>query len=67
MTAKEARAMLSIAPSTDRPAAINRTLTQAQVVMVVREALPENDAEELPDWMEKRVYQVCRNQKRPRY
>ena len=67
MKAIEAIAMMETAPQSDtEPARVNKSLTQAQAVGLVRSWIKEYPPEYvLTPLMEKRVYQVCRNQKRP--
>jgi hypothetical protein len=76
MKLKEALLLLADAPRGDTPSRINPYLTQAQAVKIVENAVatlgrpknnpcqPEDDIDPL---MEKRVYQVTRNQRRPKY
>jgi hypothetical protein len=76
MKLKEALVLLADAPRGDTPSRINSCLTQAQAVKIVENALatfgrpknnpcqPEDDIDPL---MEKRVYQVTRDQFRPKY
>ena len=72
MTAKEALKLLETAPTSEKPSKINPILTQTQSVDIVRkgvESYVEQYGEDfvLMDLYEKRVYQVVRNQRRPRY
>ena len=68
MTTKEAQALLADAPRTENPSAVNPSLTQRQAVNIVCEGLAEDEENSvLSDIYEKRVYQVVRNQRRPRY
>ena len=76
MKLKKAIELLDKAPTGNEPSRLNPNLTQAQSVQIVRNAVatlgrpkgnpcgPEDDIDPL---MEKRVHQVARNQKRPRY
>ena len=76
MKLKEAIELLDKAPNDNKPSRINPSLTQAQAVLIVRNAVatlgrpkdnpcgPDDDIDPL---MEKRVYQVTRDQKRPKY
>jgi hypothetical protein len=76
MKLKEALVLLADAPRSDTPSRINSFLTQAQAVKIVENALatfgrpknkpcqPDDDIDPL---MEKRVYQVTRDQRRPKY
>jgi len=71
MKLKEAKEMLMTAKLGDEPSAVNPSLTKTQVVDIVRKGIvsEHNDDDEaiLTDLSEKRVYQVVRNQRRPRY
>ncbi len=67
MTKDEALEMLKNAPSGDVLSKINTGLTQRQCLDIVRSAVENYAKIELTDILEKRVYQVCRNQRRPRY
>ena len=76
MKLKEAIELLDKAPTGNEPSRLNPNLTQSQSVQIVRNAVatlgrpkgspcgPDDDIDPL---MEKRVHQVSRNQKRPRY
>jgi hypothetical protein len=76
MKLKDALVLLDHAPISDKPSRINPCLTEGQAVDIVLKAVatlgrpkdnpcgPEDDIHPL---MEERVYQVARNQKRPRY
>jgi hypothetical protein len=76
MKLKEALALLADAPRGDTPSRINSCLTQAQAVKIVENALatfrrpkdnPCQPEDDIDPFMEKRVYQVTRNQRRPNY
>lgn len=76
MLLKEALALLDQAPAGEEPAKLNPSITQAQAVQIVRNAVatlgrpkgkPCGPEDKIDTLMEKRVYQVYRNQKRPRY
>lgn len=76
MTLREAIALLDAAPYTDQPSAINPNLTQKQSVDIVRAAAatlghPKDKPCGLDDQVhpivEKHVWQVSKDQKRPRY
>ncbi len=64
MTKNEALKLLKSAPQGDTQSRVNPALTQAQVVKIVENGLPDG---ELPRLYERRVWQVVRNQKRPRF
>ena len=72
MTVKEARELLKTAPMGEGPSKVNPSLTRSQGVDIVRKGI-ESYAEQygedfiLTGLYEKRVYQVIRNQRRPRY
>ncbi len=72
MTIKEALVLLEDAPSDDTPSAINPVLTTSQSVTIVLDGilsyLKDNDENYvLSGLYEKRVWQVIKNQRRPRY
>lgn len=70
MTKAEARTMLDAAPCGDKPSAINPGITQADAVRIVMNAIGLEDAitsDPLNALLEKRVWQVFKNQKRPNY
>lgn len=73
MTLQEANALLDTAPLSDNPSRINKAITQAQAVEIVRKGINAGpralaaDGINLDPTMEKRVHQVTRNQSRPRY
>jgi len=72
MTIKEALELLESAPGGDQPSRVNPVFTQEQAVNTVVAGLSElltehNMDHELDDLLTKRVHQVCRNQRRPRY
>lgn len=73
MTLQEANALLDAAPVSDKPSRINKGITQAQAVEIVRKGINSGpralaaDGINLDPLMEKRVHQVSRNQRRPRY
>jgi len=68
MTKAEALEMLDKSPCGDCPSRINPSLTQADAVRIVRAGI---NAPSIPDpfdgLFEKRVWQVFKNQKRPKY
>ena len=50
------------------PSKLNPSLTRLESIIIVRRGIwSMEEDEELSDIFEKRVYQVSRNQKRPRY
>lgn len=68
MKKEEAIAMLQNADRSDLPAAINKILTRKQAVEIVEKGIiNQKDGVDINPLFEKRVYQVCRNQKRPKY
>ncbi len=72
MTIKEALVLLEDAPSDDSKAAMNPSLTTSQAVTIVLDGilayLKKNDEDYvLSDLFEKRVWQVVKNQRQPRY
>ena len=72
MTLQEANALLDTAPTGDKPSRLNPGLTLTQAVEIVRKGINSgpralaSDGINLDPLMEKRVYQVTRNRKRPR-
>ena len=66
MTKEEALELLETAPADSQPSKINPSLTRAQGVDIVRGGV-EASSDPLPPLMEKRVWQVVKNQRRPRY
>ena len=64
MTKDEALKLLEDAPQGDGPSKINPGYSQAEVVAIVKDGLPEGKLSRL---FEKRVWQAVRNQKRPRF
>ena len=69
MYASEAKEMLKTAPKDqNKQCVVNPLLTQADFFKVVNDAIKDKpDDELLHTIMEKRVYQLCRTQRRPRY
>lgn len=76
MKLKEALELLDKSPCGDVPSKLNPCLTQKQAVDIVKKAVATlgrpKDApcqldEDVDTLMEKRVWQVYKNQKRPRY
>lgn len=68
MTKEEALELLKDAPYDDKPSRLNPILTQKQAVDIVLKPIEKMKTGEVLDWIfEKRVYQVTRDQKRPRY
>ena len=68
MTKEEALEMLKVAPRGGKPSKVNPSLTQAQAVDLVEGWLKNKpDGEKIDRIFEKRVYQVARNQREPRY
>jgi hypothetical protein len=67
MTKDEALTMLANAPRGNEPSRVNPNLTVTQGIEIVMAAIAEyEDGKILPPLMEKRVHQVCKNQRRPR-
>ena len=73
MTVKEATELLKTAPKSEtKPARMNPVLTQAQAVKIVQDRIDAHEEKDGFDYVlgsiiEKRVYQVVRNQRRPKY
>ena len=68
MTKEEGIKLLSTAPKDDKPSRLNPSLTRQQGFDIVEKyllGLPEGAV--LPHLMEKRVHQIARDQKMPRY
>ena len=67
VTKQKALELLSSAPVGDTPSRVNPGLTTKQAVDIVRAAVEdESTGDPLDRLMEKRVWQVHRNQRRPR-
>jgi len=76
MKLKEALELLDAAPCGDAPSKLNPCLTQQQAVKIVRDAVatlgqpkdkPCGLDDDIDPLAEKRVRQVSKNQKRPKY
>lgn len=69
MTKEEALYMLENTPyKTKEPSRLNPALSQMQGVDIVRRAVLGRKTGEILDYLlEKRVWQVCQNKKRPNY
>jgi hypothetical protein len=68
MTKEEALKMLDAAPKSHKPSKVNRSISIAQGVQIIKDYIVTLEpGEVLKDLMEKRVYQVCRDQRRPKY
>jgi hypothetical protein len=68
MTKEEAIELLADAPRGDKPARLNPILTQSQAVEIIEKAIINKpDGAILDDIFEKRVWQVVKNQRQPRY
>lgn len=64
MTAKHALELLQLTPyaKDDKPSAVNPSLTRQQAVEIVTRAVLSYPADdELPDYISRRVRQVCEN------
>ena len=68
MTAKEAREMLKNTKPSALPFKVNPSLTHAEAIGIVERGISNyKDGDVLSDILEKRIYQVHKNQRRPRY
>lgn len=68
MTKEQALALLNKSPCGNTPSRVNPSLTEAQAVGIIKDYVSAIPGGELVDEMtEKRVYQVYKNQRRPRY
>ena len=67
MTKAEAFKLLETAPVGDSPSAINPSFTMTQAVEIVRDGIGALKRDPIPDIFEQRVWQVVKNQRRPRY
>ena len=69
MTVNEALELLLNAPCSNKPSKVNPALTELQVLEIMTTGLEESllPNGHLRPAIEKRIYQVARNQKRPRY
>ena len=71
MTYKEASEILAAIPPSDKPSKVNPFFTISRLTQIVKEAVWEGleggKADKYVDfWLEKRVLQVSRNQRRPK-
>lgn len=67
MTKQEALELLKSAPADNKPSRVNPILTRRQGVGIVREAIEGMRDGQIASIFEKRVWQVVKDQKRPRY
>ena len=67
MTKDEALELLETAPTGNMPSKLNPGMTQAQAVKIIRAGVEDSPEGKLMSLMEKRVWQVVKNQRRPRY
>jgi len=70
LTLDEAFALIEAAPQGDAPSRLNPSLTLSQGRQIILNALQEQRRQgrmTVDGIMEKRVYQIARNQRRPRY
>jgi hypothetical protein len=68
MLVSEALEMLTRAPQGEKPARINPVMSQAQAVDIVRKGLLSHPLDsKVSALYEKRVWQVFKNQRRPKY
>ena len=68
MTKAEAFDLMELAPNDDKPSRINPSLTRADAVRIVRAGIHDDSVPNPFDGlMEKRVWQVVHDRKRPRY
>lgn len=68
MTKEEALEMLDNAPGGDGPSRVNRSISKTQGIKIIRDYIETLQPKTvLKDWMEMRVHQVCKDQRRPRY
>ena len=72
MTVTEALELLKTAPKSEKPSRLNPSLTQNQGLDIIRKGVESYGEKHGKDFIlsslyEKRVYQIVRNQKRPRY
>lgn len=72
MTYNEANQLMTTAVPSNKPSRLNPSMTQAQAIDIVQAAIQEGISlgkSEQPvfDWLEKRVHQVVKNQRRPKY
>lgn len=62
MTKAEALVMLGGAPASDKPCRLNKALTEAQFVGIVRDAINSPTSHDpLDNWLEHRVWQAYKN------
>ena len=67
MTKTQALELLKTAPRNSTPSRVNPSFTTAQATEIVESAIDDSRDGTLSKLMEKRVWQVVKNQKRPRY
>jgi len=67
MTRYQALVLLANAKGGEQASAMNPAMTRTQAVEIVRAGIESRQPGELPSLLEKRVHQVCRNQRQPRY
>ena len=67
MTKQEALELLKSAPTDEQPSRVNPYLTRQQCVDIVRGAIEGAKDGPITSMSEKRVWQVVKDQKRPRY
>lgn len=68
MKVKEARELLISAEGGEEPSKVNPSLTKSQAIDIIMKGIASmKEDEDLSHLFEKRVYQVIRNQRRPRF
>jgi len=67
MTKAEAFDLMELAPNDDKPSRINPSLTRADAVKIVMAGIHDAIPNPFDGLMEKRVWQVVHDRKRPKY
>jgi hypothetical protein len=67
MTKAEALELLKNAPRDNKPSKVNPSLTRNISVRIIENGVMNRPEGDLPDIYEKRVWQVVKDQRRPRY
>ena len=67
MTKAEAFDLMMIAPNDDKPSRINPSLTRADAVKIVMAGIHNSVPNPFDGMLEKRVWQVVWDRKRPKY
>ncbi len=67
MKKEDALKMLEQAKESNKPSKLNKLLTESSSLEIMKKGIKAMlDGEQLNRILEKRIYQVCKNQKRPK-